>query len=105
MAVERNGEREIFFQGAMAVIFVVMGVAAVAHMFVRWTAGREHALSSLVSVAGILTVVLGIRRAMSRPFSTEHSIAVRRFAIDALMLVGLVVFVIGSHYVKVNWID
>ncbi|HSH17689.1 MAG TPA: hypothetical protein VLD18_16735, partial [Verrucomicrobiae bacterium] len=30
---------------------------------------------------------------------------VRRFALDALTLVGLVAFVIGSHFAKVNWID
>lgn len=105
VAVERNGEREIDFQGAMAAIFVVMGTAGVAHMFVRWAAGREHALSSLVTLAGIMTVVFGIRRAMSRPFTTERRIVVRRFALDALTLVGLVAFVIGSHFAKVNWID
>jgi len=105
VAIERDGEREIAFQGAMTAIFVVMGVAAVTHMFVRWAAGREHALSSLVTLAGILTVVFGIRRAMSRTFSTNRRVAVRRFALDALTLVGFVVFVIGSHFAKVNWID
>jgi hypothetical protein len=105
VAVERNGERKIDFQGAMAAIFVVMGTAAVAHMFVRWAAGREHALSSLVTLAGILTVVFAIRRAMSRSFATERRIIVRRFALDALTLAGLVAFVIGSHFAKVNWID
>jgi predicted Ser/Thr protein kinase len=78
VAVERHGEREVDFQGAMGAIFVVMGTAAVAHMFVRWAAGREHALSSLVTLAGIMTVVFGIRRAMSRPLTTERRIVVRR---------------------------
>jgi len=102
VAVERNGGREIDFPGAMAAIFIVVGVAGVAHMFVRWVGGRE--LLSLVTLAWIVTVVFGINRAMNRPFSTERRIAVRRFALDALTLVGLVAFVVGSHGL-VAWFD
>lgn len=100
VAVERHDEREVNFQGAMAAIFTVMMCAAVAQMFVRWAAGREHALSGLVTLASVAVIVFGIRWAINRPWSDDPLVARRRFLQDGMMLVGLVAFVIGSHYVK-----
>ncbi len=105
VAVERNGVREVNFQGAMAATFVVMMCAAAAHMFVRWAAGREHALSAWVVLAGLVTIVFGIRQAMNQPREDDKGVAGRQVARDALWLAGMVAFIVGSHYGMANWMD
>lgn len=104
VVVERQGVREVNFEGAMAATFVVMMCAAVTHMFVRWAAGREHALSTWVVLVGIIVLVGGIRQAMNRPDSGDKGVVGRQVARDALWLVGLVAFILGSHYGMVHWI-
>ncbi len=105
VAVERKGVREVNFQGAMAATFVVMMCAAAAHMFVRWAAGREHALSTWVVLAGVVTLIGGIRQAMNQPGADDKGVVGRQVARDALWLVGMVAFIIGSHYGMVQWVD
>jgi predicted Ser/Thr protein kinase len=115
VVIERDGEREVNFQGALTAVFVTMLVAAAAHMLVRWLAGTEHAMSRLVWIAAVLTVVWGIRRTLRQPGDAEPQRAKngtvvlvprRRFPYlhDALMLVGLFAIVIGSHYFKTSYL-
>lgn len=105
VVVERDGEREVSFQGAATAIFVTMVCAGVAHLLVRWLSGGEHALSGLVVPAGFLTVIWGIRRAMNQPWDTAPEEAgaemePRRIIRELLPFVVLFAFVVGSHYLK-----
>lgn len=113
VVVERDGEREVYFQGALAAIFVTMLVAAVAQMLVRWLTGTEHALSQWVWLSGAVIVFWGLRRTLHRPSALPQSAqngtrilpAKKRLPYlgDALMLVALFGFVVGSHYFK-KWV-
>jgi hypothetical protein len=116
VVVERDGERDVNFQGALTAVFVTMIVATLAHQIVRWAAGTEHALARLVWLAGLLTVVWGIRRTMNQPWDDKPQHAANGTVVlaprsrfpywrDALMLVGLFAFTIGSHYFKTDVID
>ncbi len=111
VVTERDGEREVNFQGALTAVFITMLVAALAHQIVRWVDGTEHALAQYVLLAAGLTVAWGIRRTMNQPWDdapprATHGTVVlaprRRFPyfLDALSLAGLVVFIVGSHYFK-----
>ena len=111
VVTERDGEREVNFQGALAAVFVTMMVAALGHQIARWTAGTEHALARFVWLAGGLTVMWGIRRTLNQPWGDEPPRAANgtvvfaprsrfRYWRDALMLVGVFVFTTGSHYFK-----
>ena len=64
--VEREGEREVSFQGALGAIFVTMTVGTVAHLFVRWLTGGEHALPNLALGGGLFTAFWGIRRTLGQ---------------------------------------
>ncbi len=110
VVTERNGEREVNFQGALGAVFLTMMVAALAHQIVRWMAGTEHSLSRLVWLAGLFTAFWGLRRTINQPWEKPERAAKGtvilppkrkfRYLGDALMLVGLFAFVIGSHYLR-----
>ena len=112
VVVERDGEREVSFQGALAVVFVVMVVAMIGHLLVRWITGGEHAMTRLVWMAGVWTAIWAIRRTINREDPTPANAADGTVILpprprlpylkDAMMLAGLLAVVIGSHYLTVR---
>lgn len=116
VVVERDGEREVNFNGALAAIFVTMLCAAAADMLVRWMTGSPHAMSSLVFLAAFLTVFWGFRRTLNQPWDDEPQATANGTVIlrprsripylkDYLMLAGLIGLIVGLHYLKTGVID
>lgn len=113
VVVERDGERELNAEGALGAVFLTMTVAAVAHYLVRWLAGTEHAWTRVIWFAGLLTAFWGIRRTLKSPWDEPRRAedgtviplprAGTLYLRDYLMLVGLFVFVVASHYFK-TWV-
>ncbi len=112
VVVERDGEREVSFQGALAVIFIVMVVAMIGHLLVRWITGGEHAMTRVVWMAGVWTAIWAIRRTLRQEDPTPAVAAGGTVVLppaprlpylkDAMMLVGLFAVVVGSHYLTVG---
>lgn len=112
VVVERDGEREVSFQGALAVVFVVMVVAMIGHLLVRGITGGEHAMTRVVWMAGVWTAIWALRRTFRQEDPTPAVAAggtvvlspARRlpYLKDGLMLAGLLVVVIGSHFLTVR---
>ena len=116
VVTERDGEREVNFQGALKAVFVTMIVATLAHQIVRWLDGTEQALAWRVWLAGGLTVIWGIRRTLNQPWDNKQPRPANGTVVlaprhgfpywrDALMLVGLFAFTLGSHYLKPWLVD
>lgn len=101
--VERDGEREVNFQGALGVFFVMLMTAALAEQSVRWRSGTEHSMVALGFVTATLAGIWAIRRTMNQPWS-EVSPRMRRLGYlrDLLLVVGLFAFVVGIHELKVR---
>jgi predicted Ser/Thr protein kinase len=112
VVVERDGEREVSFQGALAVIFIVMVVAMIGHLLVRGITGGEHAMTRVVWMAGVWTAIWAIRRTLRQEDPTPAVAAGGTVVLppssrlpylkDGLMLAGLLAVVIGSHYLTVR---
>ena len=110
VVVERDGEREVSFEGALGLVFATMSVAAVGHYLVRWLSGGEHAVPRMVWTAAVLTVFWAIRQTFRRQEPRAavertmngtvvlHRRRLPRFLRDYLTLAALFVVVVGSHY-------
>ncbi len=112
--VERDGEREVHFQGALGVFFVTMMTSGLAQLAVRWGTGDEYSMASSANIAGVMMGIWAIRRTMNQPWGDEPlarnddgtvitpPTPRRRYAWDTLMMAGLAAFVIGIHFLKLN---
>lgn len=104
--VERDGEREVNFQGAIGVFFVMWMTAALAEQAVRWWSGVDHAMVALGFVTATLTGIWAIRRTLNQPCAGGSRRPGRvAYLRDVLMVVGLFAFVVGLHYLKVRVIN
>ncbi len=115
--VERDGEREVNFQGALGVFFVMLMASALMQQAVRWMTGTEYATTQLGFVTAAMMAIWAIRRTMNQPWGDEPprraangTVIVlptkrRRYLQDGLMVVALLAFVVGSHYLKTRVIN
>lgn len=114
--VERDGEREVNFQGALGVFFVMLMTSALVQPMVRWATGTEYATPQLGFVTASMMAIWAIRRTMNRPWDEAPRRAAngtvilppsprRDYWLDGLMVVGLVAFVVGIHLFKTQVIN
>lgn len=110
VVVERNGEREVSFNGALGAVAAILPFVGLGFLLVRWFTQGEHVSPLLCFWAGLLTVAWGVRRTLHRvepatpsertPQGTLILNAPRRFRFKAEYLapVALVAFVVGLHF-------
>ncbi len=115
--VERDGEREVNLQGALGVFFVMFMASALGQQAVRWVTGTDYATTQLGFVTATMMAIWAIRRTMNQPWGDETPRRAvngtvilpptrrRRYAWDALMVVGLLAFVVGVHFLKTRIIN
>ncbi len=115
--VERDGEREVNFQGALGVFFVILMASALAQQAVRWVTGTEYATTQLGFVTAAMMAIWAIRRTMNQPWGDESAPRAangtvilppsprRRHLVDAVMVAGLLAFTVGSHFLKTHLIN
>ncbi len=106
---ERGGEREVYFQGALGAVFLTMMCATIGTYLIRGFAGVDHSLPRITYLAALFTALWGIRRTMNRPSdepgalgagATRPAESRHPYLRDYAMVVGLFLFVVGSHFVK-----
>jgi tRNA A-37 threonylcarbamoyl transferase component Bud32 len=115
VVVERNGEREVSFNGALGLVATVLAVVAVGMFAILWTTGRDHfSLRLCLFIAG-WTVFFAIRSTLRRKDPTPVKAAngtvvlppARRhpYLWHHATLAVVLALVVGSHWLKVGVIE
>jgi predicted Ser/Thr protein kinase len=117
VVVERDGEREVSYNGALGAIAIALLCVTAAFLLVRITTGMEHVSPRIGMLSALLITFWGIHRTLNRPDTAEAprhtargTLILRpdsRFRLQPgfLPLAGLFAFVVGFHFLKTEIIN
>ena len=115
VVVERDGEREVSFTGALGALAAILAAVAVGLFTVQWVTGAEHVSPRICLLVAGWTLFFAIRSTLKRPAPVEPrtpsgTVVVPpskafRWQRGYAALIGLVVFVIGVQVLKTKVLD
>ncbi len=112
VVVERDGEREVSFNGALGVVAAVLFTTAAGMGLVHLVSGREHVIPRLCYFIAGWTAFLAIRSTLNRkkpvPERAANGTVIlpppKRFPYlrHQLVLAAVFLAVVGTHFLKLN---
>jgi predicted Ser/Thr protein kinase len=117
VVVERDGEREVSYNGALGAIAIALLCVTAAFLLVRITTGIEHVSPRIGMLSALLITFWGIHRTLNRPDTAEaprhtargtlilHPASRFRLRPGFLPLAALFAFVVGFHFLKTEIIN
>ncbi|MBX3743717.1 MAG: serine/threonine protein kinase [Verrucomicrobiae bacterium] len=110
VVIERDGEREVSFSGALTALATALGASAVALAAIHLATGVPHTMPRTAALLAVATIVLGIRHTLRRPdpptvltAQGTRILPPERPALSARNLAGwaaLALAIVGLHFLK-----